>query len=142
MIYIKESQVYYLTAQPVGELYYDLYNLTSMRRTDNAYKDLMNFSFTSLGLEKSQPLGNQKYLLILDFLSTQKTEYLEKIIEYVLVYLSENNFDVKVNDNPLRVIIDNLKIEDVVNFIQDGKFQTINNMVETASSSVWRLYKK
>lgn len=142
MIYIKQNQVYYLIAQPVGELYYDLYNFSTMIRVDNAYKDAIISTFSSLGLLKASPEIDDKYCLVFDFLANSKTDYLSSIVDQVANYLNSMNFNFEISDDPLLIKIDNLKIGDLIKIVQDDKFQTINTIVAVKNSSVWKLYKK
>jgi hypothetical protein len=81
MLYIKDQQAYYYTAQPVAPLLYDLYNFTSMVRTDNAYRDLVDAHFKLGQLQQKSPVAADRFRLVLDFLGNTRTEYLDSIIE-------------------------------------------------------------
>lgn len=140
MIYInKENQVFYYTAQPVGEFYYDLYNFTSMNRNDEAVQAIIDWSVGVFGLSGNQPKKETRYVLVLDFLANSRVEPMTKVIDRVIKYFEKHGFKAHVTEVPLRVRFENLKIEDVLNIIQDNEFQAINCAVSALSCSVWRL---
>src|SRR5690606_3898174 len=131
---------YYLTKEYANGLYYALYNFNTMNHNTKAYKDLMNSEFSFLGLSEVPEEKNDRYSLVLDFLNNTKKPYLS-IINQIKDYFTNENFIPVSSENPLRLKIDNLNIDDIINMIQDDKFQTINAIIATTNSTVWKLYR-
>lgn len=139
MLYIKDHQAYYYTAQPVGRLLYDLYNFTSMVRTDNAYRDLVDAHFQFRQLQQKSPDAADSFRLVLDFLGNAKTSHLNFLIEQHRLFIESEGLRCTISEEPLHVAVE-LRLKDLINIIQQDRFQTINSMIATTNCSVWRVY--
>lgn len=142
MLYISNQKAaYYYIAQPFSKDFIDLYNFSSMRRTDKAAKTIIDWSIDILKLIEVTPGVSERYELILDFLSNMRTPNINAVIERITQYFLEKGFKPTVSESPLVVKISNLKLEDLINFIQDNDFQSLNNAVESLNCSTWRAIK-
>lgn len=139
MIYITErKEAFYYIAEPVGEVFFDLYNFSSMSRTEEAVQTIINWNIGLLRLTGVRV--NVEYNLVLDFLTITETLHTSSVTEKLLQYFSDKGFNSNYNNEiPFRLTIRNLKIEDVLSTIQDNTFQSLNNTVSSLNCSTWRL---
>jgi len=79
----------------------------------------------------------KSYSLILDFLGNAKCPLYTAVINEFLKFLEKNNYKFSVNEDPLRVIVDNLKVEDILSLIMDEDFQMLNKLILSTSATQW-----
>lgn len=139
MIYITErKEAFYYIAEPVGEVFFDLYNFSSMSRTEEALQTIINWNIELLRLKGIRV--NVEYTLVLDFLTITETSHTSSVTDRLVKYFSDKGFNSNYNNKiPLKLTIKNLKIEDVLSIIQDNTFQSLNNTVSSLNCSTWRL---
>ena len=80
-----------------------------------------------------------KYNLILDFIGNESTPNINGIIKRFEDYFRQTNQLIDLEDS-LDFLIENLKIEDLINLIQNDEFQSLNSAVSSLNSSTWRVY--
>ncbi len=140
MLYLRNKEIYYYTAEPIGEVYFDLYNFSSMTRTDEALQDMMKWSFHLYDLKGIKPTAGTRYTLELDFLANSRTSLIDKIIDRTKDYFTGLGFNPEITEVPLKLQIKDLKIEDIINLIQDNNFQALNNAISALHCTTWRLH--
>lgn len=142
MLYItKQKEAYYYIAQPVAEVFIDLYNFSSMHRTDEAVKSIIKWNINLFGLAEEKPESSERYELVLDFLANMGTPNINAVIGRINEYFIQNGFTSVISENPLTLTVSNLKLKEILTFIQDKDFQSINNAVASLNCSTWRVVK-
>jgi len=140
MLYLNnQNQAYIYTAAPVGEMFFDLYNFCSMNRNEEAVQGIVRWEIEQFQLRGIQPNAAARYTLVLDFLANARTPRMTAVIARLQAFMVNQRFTPVVNEVPLRVSISDLRIEDVLNIIQNNEFQTINGAIANLGCSTWRL---
>jgi hypothetical protein len=143
MIYTNpENEIYYYTAQPVGDVFYDLYIFTSMTRNAEAVRGIIDFNAGAFRLTGSHPQRDSRYRLTLDFLANGPNPTIEAVLPQLIAFFQGQGLNPIRTNAPLRVIIEHLTLETVLDLIQSNEFQAYNNLVSGLHASVWRLTKE
>ena len=140
MLYLKnKNSVFYLIPRPSGLLYFDLYNFNTMTRNDRELHHEFSWKEEMSNLQPVVTEKVWKYNLILDFIGNESTPNINGIIKRFEDYFRQTNQLIDLVDS-LDFLIENLKIEDLINLIQNDEFQSLNSAVSSLNSSTWRVY--
>ena len=139
MIYaLKGSELYYYT--PVGSdpiYFYDVYDFVRMNRIESLLKKTTMQIMANLGLSIFDD-SKAHFNLLLDFHSNTRTATFTQVIDLLVSHFKDLNKNVRTTEIPLNLIVEDLKIEDIVTLIQDPGFQSINLMTSPLDSQ-WRV---
>lgn len=139
MLYVKNSEVHYY-AEPLGEVYHDLYSFATMNRTEKALRADIRFKADILGLTYEIPQSEWNYNLIIDFLGNIRTQPIDNVIDKFREYLDRKTLHYNLVDTPLHLAVDKLTIDEVLALIQDSEFQSLNHTLTSLHCSTWHLY--
>lgn len=139
MLYTKDDVLYYFVEEQIGNSAFDLYIYHTMEKVPNAVKSIIDINIQNFNLKGEYPKASWRYELILDFLGNVETDMISKIKNQFNKYLYSNAIDYKVTTNPLSTEISNMKLEDIINLINDNSFQSHNASIKSLNSSTWKI---
>lgn len=142
MIYIRnQNEVYYLVSEPVGPVFCQLFNFTTMNVTERAVIARTSWLFEALELNQNDILPNDSFKLTLDFAANARIPLYTNVINYLTAFLESLGYNAIIDEVPLTLVVDNLSMGQILSLIQNDTFQTINNAVSNLNSSTWRVSK-
>jgi hypothetical protein len=136
MLFIRDNEILYsLERNEDGSC--DVYNFQTMQHNPNAFYPHMELTFRRIDAREANDYGD--YRLVLDFLANQRNQLIDGYIQRLTELLTNREYHVHVNENPLSVVSNPVTIYDVCLLIQLPEFQTLHK--ELVKLSVWHLYR-